>query len=279
MSKNSKKRVIKYLKLIYFLAFLTAISISCKEPNEGCLDADATNFDVSADVSCCCTYPAIRFSLLHRWDSILFSHDSIYNNGLASFRITDIDYYISGLELMDDSGVLFPSEDSIRYDIAIAGDTTMGWGTDDVDLVNRSLVDPNFGTSRLNGTISNISFDIGIDPRFENAVPSSFPTNHALYFKSDSMYLEHEGYLAAKFSYSLAPDFIDTIEVLIPFEDAVYDIDFQANTFTNRGNDHNFTFYIDYAEWFKNIDFQNNSPEDIKSTFLVNARQAFTFLP
>ena len=65
MRKNKDGRY-----LIIALAAVLALGLSaCYEPEEGCLDVAAKNFQVDADLNCpddCCEYPNLKLLLSHR---------------------------------------------------------------------------------------------------------------------------------------------------------------------------------------------------------------------
>ncbi len=61
---------------------LILVMMSCIEPEEGCLDPLASNYEVAADVDCCCSYPVMNVNVLHVYDSSVISRSQRLGGGL-----------------------------------------------------------------------------------------------------------------------------------------------------------------------------------------------------
>ncbi len=99
----------KYLSILGLFVCL-AIS-SCYEPQEGCLDPLAVNYDVSADINANCTYPRLNLAVAHLWQDESFSYDSTYldNNG-NPFQIKFMGFFLRNFELLVNNNFVPVSE-------------------------------------------------------------------------------------------------------------------------------------------------------------------------
>ena len=88
-------------KLLFLLPIIILFS-NCRETTEGCLDPEASNFDPSADETCCCEYPqfSIRFSYNnYDTDTTAFGLNKVYNDdGNNPYFITTINLYLSDFD-------------------------------------------------------------------------------------------------------------------------------------------------------------------------------------
>lgn len=85
------------------------------------------------------------------------------------FKITRVDYYISGIKLVHDGGTITPITDKV---ILVKGDNNVA-----VNLGSFSITD-----------LEGISFSIGVDTPDNNSDPSTKSTDDPLYFQSPSMH-------------------------------------------------------------------------------------------
>ena len=95
---------------------------ACYEDQEGCLDINATNFDVEADINCpdCCTFPMLQLDYQHKAETadttINFSYESItYQDGAGNpFRVRSVQYYLSDFHLIIPGGDTVQVADTIQ---------------------------------------------------------------------------------------------------------------------------------------------------------------------
>ena len=100
----------KYWKLYTLtILFFGLLQSSCADDEEGCLDIQATNFDVTTDIACanCCTYPTLSFRVNHVYDSIQnnFLLNSTYLDAIDSpYLVSAIQYYVADIQLVRADG-------------------------------------------------------------------------------------------------------------------------------------------------------------------------------
>jgi hypothetical protein len=82
------------------LLVFTCILPGCYERQEGCLDPDAINYDVSADINANCQYPNVSISVAHNWGDSVFSYDTTYLdlNG-EPFQIKFMGFFLRDFEV------------------------------------------------------------------------------------------------------------------------------------------------------------------------------------
>lgn len=98
MKKNSPLNVI--LCLVFVLGFC-----GCRNGDEGCLDPNALNLDVTADVNANCQYPFLRLNVSHRWtreqagDTLNFRLGDLYAYGADSVSFSLLKFYVTASNL------------------------------------------------------------------------------------------------------------------------------------------------------------------------------------
>ena len=175
-----------FLSSLLFLALLPA----CIEDQEGCLDLDAVNFDVEADIDCiepCCTYPALQLAVRHRVvsadfpDSLQrFRYDSIYllGNDAAPISFDVFRFYVQNVALLLSDGSALQVADRLEVFSPTAGALTL---IDDVALIDQA----EFGNRRLGsllpgGTVTGVAFEVSLPEAWQLIAPGEFPEGHPL---------------------------------------------------------------------------------------------------
>ena len=128
---------------LHFLSLSLCLSLllllpSCYEDRIGCLDGDATNFDLLADQSCpdCCEYPDLSVDVDHFYGLETFSLDSVYVDGAGnSFQVTRLRYYLSDLRLGTLSSTLEEPENVAELQVIEGADTVTTTLNADVALI------------------------------------------------------------------------------------------------------------------------------------------------
>ena len=118
---------------------------SCFQPEEGCLDIEATNFTLSADRDCVqddntsdcpCTYPDINLVIEHVYNDQAYLPDSVYQNNLGqTFRIRDIQFYMSDICLIRSDSTVVKILDTITLIVSNGGELEKLVAIDDFTLV------------------------------------------------------------------------------------------------------------------------------------------------
>lgn len=168
---------VKVHRIILLLAGF--LLLACSKPKEGCLDIRATNFDATADESCCCTYPVLRLLLSHAAGSVFHSPDSTYVNDLGqTCRITGVDYFLSDVRLLVQGQGWLRVSDSLTLTREDGTNLTV---VDDIIHVSRNQSSYSVGTILMDGVLDSISFRVGLVADLVPIDPEAFPSDHPLY--------------------------------------------------------------------------------------------------
>ncbi|MBT8219116.1 MAG: hypothetical protein KJP00_04800 [Bacteroidia bacterium] len=273
---NSGPRIIFNVIFFGFLIGATFLT-GCFEPSEGCLDSNATNFDVHADENCCCTFPSITVGVNQVVGDEDFSSDSIYVNDLGErFRILESSFYISGFKLEFENG----SETSILDTLLI--EIPEGSGAeieleDNYNLVygTSSAFAP--GTIGLSGEVAFVSFVVGVDALANMAIPDQFQDTHPLGSNnSDLHFIEGEGYVFNRIDI-LPVDLPsgDTVSIVIYGDDHLQSVQMNADFSVIPGLNTILGIDVDYGKWVEGINFAAQN-EVIQSRIEDNTASVFS---
>lgn len=277
----------------FIIFLLTLLSIGCGTKEDGCLDIDATNFDVSADEQCesCCTYPNLKLTVFHsilttgvvQADSCInHSGDSTLTNGDDNFfQIKDISFYLSDFQMVMFDGTIVEVEDTITLNIFADASGSTFVDTlvkDDFVLVERSQFSYTVGEFRTPGLYSKIRFKVGLDASL-NTTNDTLLTSHPLSDTEERHFsTREEGYILQQFNivrdtttnstdieiYQIGKEVFNTVLVELDYE----------KTF-EPGFDVEIPIKVKYGEWMKGINFATDDELIIKNTIVNNTADAF----
>ena len=258
---------------------------ACESPSRGCLDIEATNFDVSSDKPCkddCCKYPNLVCSVSQKFGGVLWKQDTAYINDLGlHFRIKSVAFYLSGFEL-GQGGTFYQTTDSVKMKVFGSGpaDTVAQYFRDDYLLVRRVPVEYPVGQFKKSGAFDTFRCNLGLEPDANKIIPRYAPSGHPLNKQSDSLWLSRtEQYVWMQMV--VAKDtFLTTIPdtlrfTAVDFGGLPYKI--TSGTVLNHltGFDFDFIFTVDYAKMFSGVDFANSGVVAWKNQILLNLGSTF----
>ena len=186
---------------ITILFFCIAAGVtSCTEPEEGCLDVLASNFEIDADSDCCtddseeccCNYPSLRLNLFYKGTATDTLSDANTNirldtyypleNLTDSIRIDSFSLFVSELTPIDNNAIdtlrLFESLQIESLDAN--GNRQVTTFQDNIALVAMPLFQFTLGTYRSGISIDELSYNIGLQPDLATVDPSSVSNDHPL---------------------------------------------------------------------------------------------------
>lgn len=181
-----------FLKLPLALCLLLILfQTACFEPQEGCLEVEATNFDASADKDCCCEYPQLVLDVVQRFDTLSFTENAAYPAPLNGrlFRLKSVTFYLSDFQLVQ-NGVPYTINDTVQlraFD-PVGQDTIKETLNDDFLLVRRQSYSNNVGDFRIDGTFEQASIRLGLTEQAGRVVPRLVRTGHPLRTQADSLW-------------------------------------------------------------------------------------------
>lgn len=273
----------KYWKLyLVAIVFIGILQSSCNDNEEGCLDIQATNFDVTADIACngCCTYPTLSFRINHIYDSISnnFALNSTYLDAIDSpYLVSAIQYYISDLQLVRADGSEVGVTDML--DLTFFDNTTASI-EDNFALIKKSIgtyTSANIGTINTEGNFSKIRFNVGVNSSANHAVINAMPSGHALSIQTESMHLDiTEGYIFNKIQIVKDTTTNEVTTYEISGDNNLVSVELDYPISLNSGFDLGLVVYLNYKKLFEGIDFQNDDDNTIQTKIVNNTANAFS---
>ncbi len=279
MKGQNKKINSKFLSALV-AASLLLLQFSCKEKIDGCMDVTAVNWDASADESCedCCTYPSLTVSYEHVFGDTLISFDSLYFDESDNyFKITSIRYYLSDFILISNDVDEYRPTDSLEVQLYTNGDNEEKTIADNFALVSKFTNSSNIGSFRNTDlTIDSLVFSIGLNATANSVDPTSVSVGEPLAIDSDSMFQSRtDGYIFAKIGIVTDTMTMDTTIYRITGNDKLMEMRFEWEDELVRGTNVVIPIKLDYEEWFKGINFANDSYETIEANFVMKLTNAF----
>lgn len=262
-------------KILFFIPFLIFVW-SCNEEIEACLDPEASNFDPSADVSCCCEYPqfSLRFSYEnYDIDTTTFSVNTTYNDLVNNpFSINEITMYLSDFELIKTDNSVIRTEDSIEIQLQ---NGTVGNYIDDVILLQTNVFQYDIGTIQNSGNYQTLRFKIGLNDIFNQTNPDSVVATSPLSSINDL----HNG---TNYIFSEIEMIKDTSNVFdistYQMTDNFIQIELDYNYTIIAGFDKVLEINADLKKVFEGIDFRNETDDAIKQKMIDKLATIFTIV-
>ena len=265
---------------LFFLAISFSIS-SCYTHEEGCKDVNATNFDVTVDEPCedeCCTYPKVNLYVNFLFnDTISIDTNTYFTNNFGdSLRIKYLRIYLSDFKLTNNEDEEF----LLKQEITIGKSENDNINYENVNY-SSAKVKPE-GSKYTLGTLSKlllykkVEFKFGLDSTINHSVISKISSSSSLFPTTDSMYIDQElGYHFLKMEIEIKGKnnrkiFVSGIEN-IRTKIIENDIDF------TKREDHSLILNIDMNKWFLDIDFSNETDNQISQKLVNNLKGSFKF--
>ncbi|HFA49057.1 MAG TPA: hypothetical protein ENJ95_08575 [Bacteroidetes bacterium] len=258
-------RFLKYAFLLFLPLFF-----GCFEPKEGCLNINATNYAVDADDPCadCCTLPTLTLSVRHVAelpnDTVAFRYGTLYPSlvdGRDSFVVDRAHFFISNIKLVKEGGGEVGVTDTLRLEFASGEALTI---EDNFAKLDRDIFAARkVGTIITEGNFTKIKLTLGLEEfLLQNDLPTNIPPRHPLNISEDSLIFEAgTGYIPNLLIFrpdtlpetdSLIFHFLEPTEITLPLESPFY---------VEKGFDVKLTLKVNYEEWFRFVDFENDSPQ------------------
>lgn len=270
---------------------------ACYEPKEGCLDAQATNFDLEADEACsdCCEYPTFQLALQHRivligQEAKRFSTDSVYYDGSGQpFRFENIRFYLSNLRLVRADGTEVPVSNTIELDLYDASGMPRKATVEDNFLLANPIFEQTYtiGNFRESGSsFEKIRFAVGIEGVANEAIPDSLPDDYPLgriepaldlHFDQDS------GYVFSHIELFRDTTSADTIPVVLRIGTTPYlrvvELSLPSGGYTpTDGFNTLLTLRVNYVEWFQSLNIRQDTPAQMIEKIVQNLANSFSVI-
>lgn len=275
--------------VIYGWCMLLALgTTACFEGEEGCLDASARNFNVTADTDCsgCCDYPGLELNFTHKvylpTDTLNLEYQQPYPNELGQYFVLEqISYYLSEIQLLDRRGDPIEVTDRIAIPFLQGSDTTFVETVDHFTLVRPEVFRTlDIGTLIYSGEVSALQFTVGIPEFIQASSPNLFAEDHplseqepAMYDSSTDRYLHHRISLRT----DTLPD-TPTQVIQITDEEQLLTVTLPVGVNAPSGFNTLIRLEVDYLSWFAEVDFRNDNPETMKAKIVANLANSFRIL-
>ncbi|MEM7575601.1 MAG: MbnP family protein [Bacteroidota bacterium] len=212
------------MRLLVFL-MLWVVLQACYEEQEGCLDRNATNYEVDADFECaersCCDYPRLGIRYTPLWGVDTLDNSLFYQDGLGNdFRLDRLRFYISEVQLQQRSGDTLTPQNPIEFGLELSpGDTTFSTLNSNLALVRSQVGDRwNVGDFIEAVDATALYFRLGLQAPYSFAVPETMSSDHPLARQEGLLnFSDGLGYLMGKLEFSLVSTPGDTLAREINF--------------------------------------------------------------
>jgi len=309
MKKTQKKTS------FFILCFSILLLQACYQNQEGCLDVAATNFDVEADIdccqetaTCCCTYPSLSLSILHKLtaDAVTNFNTSstltLMSDSSQSFIVENIQFYLTNFHLINsNTATEVGVEDQITLYNNNNGQISSQEVEDNFSLIKPSQFTYDIGTFLSANNFDMISFDVGLSNSFNNTIVDSLSSDHAL---ADTTQLGLDGYISNQINIRIDTTYGEVINNTNPndlFETNISPFG-NVSTQQKKGSKH---FYLDikdivniklplnqainsqlgfntsinlrinHLEWYQGINFVTDNHEQIVNKIVDNTTNVF----
>ncbi len=252
----------KMLSIRFFLILMLGGLLSCEEYKEGCMDASATNFQVSNQAPCCCEYPDLVFqTTLTDGEGTLSFADTFENAAGQRYVIRELKFLASNIQLSDSTGAVF-----------VPGDTTGNYLVSPAILGVNVLDLNNAGANFLSdGTFDHLEFSVGPVEELRGKVPADFPRDHPL---RDSTFYDFRAHSWNWVKVVLDVPGSEAGSLNLSTDDPRANVDISGSWTKTRGRDLVVNFRINITTLFDAMDF--SLPEDVLlSKFKANLRASF----
>ena len=166
---------------LVLIAVMIGLVLGCNARVEGCLDIEASNFNVTVDKHDpeVCNYPDLLLKVQYSWDTLSFSKDSIYTNDMGQ-QLAFEDVYVlvsqfalNGVEL----GRLVVED---RVDWFLLEDDDYTKAVDDFTFVDQSKFSFILGEWRMTDSVNRLDFYVGVPDSLTPTAPELLDDDHVL---------------------------------------------------------------------------------------------------
>jgi hypothetical protein len=253
--QNTKKKTRSehWLWLLCFFGF-SLVGWSCNTREQGCLNPDAANFDLTAEKACddCCTFPIASITLSQKWGDDFFSTaDTFYDIHSQPYKIIDLQYFLSAFA--------WESVDDILYTVDSTTADCSGQPfnyTKDMNAIRPTQFDYTLGSFRMATEIDSLSFHVGLVQDF-SCLEDTLLSTPVILTPSSPLWNPNTGALSTIrliVNRSLADTLMDTLFIdLHQAERIAY------SSVMQRGTNFSFLLTVNYAPWFATVDVMDKN--------------------
>ena len=267
MLLNTKKILPDPMRLFGLIIMMGILYAACNTRIEGCLESNAENFDLNAELPCdgCCTYPSMGLTLTQKWNEENYSNaDTLYDINDQPYKIEDLRYFLTTWSWTNTEGELF-TVDSIEN---VCDEIAFRYTPDNIIIDTRKF-GYTLGTIREHPVTDSVFFSLGLTRDFsclddeDPTVPPDLTENSPLWNPATAS-LETMRLIIRKDSAFLT---FDTLFMNLSTNIALgYVLEIE------KGFDTQFALTIDYARLFAEANLQD--PGSFEMSVITHFRES-----
>ena len=282
-----KKKLLFLSSIILIFTFF-----ACQEKVQGCLDPDATNFELSSDEPCTkaitssncpCRYANLIFGAdykiagkTQKGIDTFYNWNTNYvlkNAASQTYFLKDVAFYLSDIQLVREDGEVVYPIDSIVIPIKKSAiDTPNVKVRKDFTLIHNNNFTYTIGAFSQNGIFQKLKFKIGLQDPVNQASTLNkrkIPNDNIL--NIDSLYLKNTfNHYTGSVSYQSDTSKIGKITNFKFKKDLEIELPFPTNAVYAKGADVRVRLLIDFSQWFQDVDFTKDTPSEIQAKVIAN---------
>ncbi len=186
---------------------LAMLLCSCYEDSTGCLDPDADNYDLVADLGCldCCTFPELSVRLATVWKDSAVVLGRTYTDGAGNdFQFVRFRYYLGDLRL--ESSTTDLADPSRPLELIATDSTTLSLNGNYL-LASLSTTTTAVGALRTGtASLTALTGSYGLPDRYRTVAPARAPNGDALRTQPGRLnFNDGRGYVQARLEYTRMP--------------------------------------------------------------------------
>lgn len=271
------------------LGMVIALWNGCYEPQDGCLDLEAVNYDFSADNNAPedCEYPELRVQFRHMYSA----PDTVYNFRLRDsiyldeagnpFTVNNFSFYISSFELQRTDGSYLGIEEELDiYLFDGNGNVVLQMVPDNFALItagNNNTI--SLGTLREAADLQSLRFFVGVNGQANVAIADSIPISHPLGLTDSLLYFNQDsGYVYQFIELFRDTTAADTIpeQLRIGTFANLKQVQFPVGGEKIPGFNLRVVLQIDYSKWLAGINVVTDTRDELEQKIVGNTAEAFS---
>jgi hypothetical protein len=278
--------------LLLITSFIVFTFFACQERVQGCLDPNATNFEIAGDEPCektstsskCpCRYPNLvlgtDYKILGKTKKGI---DTFYNwsdkyvlknAANQTYFVKNAALYLSDIQLIRENGDVVYPIDSIIVPIKKSNTDTLSIKVrKDFTLLHNNNFSYTVGSFAQNGIFKKMKFKIGLQNPVNQASTLNkrkIPNDNIL--NIDSLYLKNSfEHYTGSISYQSDTSKTGKIDNFKFKKDIEVELLFPTNAVYAKGADIRIRLLIDFSQWFQKVDFTKDTPAQIQGKVIAN---------
>ena len=262
----------------YFMCCFIGLSLfACAENEKGCLDPNASNYDVTADKNCCCTYPSfsVEINSVYGSDTVPFMLGNTYKSDAGTaFKFLELDLILYAERLTDDMDEPYGIIEELDYQYMLDNSKQSGTIPDDFIAFNPNSFSYTLGSFNQSGSFKSFDITWGLTEELRGICRDDLDDGQPL---KENKFYDAAANQVVSLSLRMIPDTLskmDTLEILSAVHPTIANMNGSLSlkpgvSFVTLTN-------FDVKKWISSIDFKNESEENIVKLLTENFSGAWS---